>query len=1103
MQKMHTFCSGRFNTSKYLVILVLFFILLISNSLFANSTRLLRQPTISDHHVAFIYGADLWIADIEGGLARRLTSTTAVESAPHFSPDGKQIAFTSNRCGVPSAYVIGTEGGTPERLTWYPEPATVCGWTPDGKQVLYATSRETAPTDYNRLWTVSVQGGTPKVLPAPMATKGSFSPDGQDLVFDRISRWDSEWRGYRGGQNTPLTILNLKSLEEIEIPSERTIDIHPVWLKDKIYFLSDRDGSVSNIWSFLPETSTLVQHTNYPATDIKWLTGNGDKLVYEYHGDLYLFEPETDESKQLQITVQGDFPWAETRWESVGGRIGSSSLSPTGKRALFEARGEIFTVPVEHGDIRNLTQSSDAADRAPIWSPKGEHIAWVSDESGKGYELLIGDQNGKSEPRRISLGISKMVWEPVWSPDDKYIAFVDDDTRIRVVDIKSGKIQNVDEAGMNIERGSMGLCWSFDSKWLAWASTAANRLNQIKVWSLDKKKVHILSDPLADAFAPSWDRNGKYLYFLASTDVALGAGWANTSAMQSRPKYGVYMYVLSEEEATPFSLRSDEEEVKSSEEKDEDKDKSEEKKDDKDKDKEDKDEETPEPIKIDFKNLEQRTIALPMPVRRYTSTLSGPEGSVFVGERGDNGPKLHKFTIEKRESKEFAKGARRVSVSADGKKMLFQSGGKWKVVDTGEPPGDGGETLKLKLRMQLDRQAEWKQIFEEAWRYERDYFYDPDMHGRDWNEVYERYAPLVPFIRHRSDLTYILDQVNGELSVGHSFVFGGDYPAVDTSRVGVLGADLEAKNGYWRIKRIYTTESWNPNLKAPLAQPGLKIKEGDYLVGVNGQKMTALDNPYRLLDATADRQTLLTMNTKPEFEDAEEVTVLPIKSESGLRQRAWVEDNRRTVDKLSDGKLAYIWVPNTSNRGVVSFNRYFFAQQNKQGAVIDERFNGGGLLDDYMVDLMTRKLRAAITNETPNGTPFRLPAGILGPKVLLINELAGSGGDFFPWVFRQQQAGPLIGKRTWGGLVKSSTHYRLVDGGALTAPDNAVFDPIKNEWIAENIGVHPDIEVKLDAASIAKGVDPQLKRAVQEALKLLKDNKIPKVTPPPFSTPAK
>jgi tricorn protease len=478
---------------------------------------------------------------------------------------------------------------------------------------------------------------------------------------------------------------------------------------------------------------------------------------------------------------------------------------------------------------------------------------------------------------------------------------------------------------------------------------------------------------------------------------------------------------------------------------------------------------------------------------------------VFLGEQVEDAPglRLHKFSLEDREAETFAEGVRSVSVSNDGESMIYRTPGGWSVVSTASPPqpGDGG--LDLDLQMRLDRRAEWQQLFDEAWRYERDFFYDPGLHGADWDAVRDRYRPLVEHVRHRADLTYVLDQMNGELAVGHSFVGGGDRPDVDDSEVGLLGADLVVHDGRWRIDRIYTLESWNPGLSAPLDQPGLRAEEGHYLLAVNGVELTDDDDPYRLLDGTAGRQTLLHLNDEPTMDEAWTVTVEPIRSERRLRLRAWVEDNRRRVDELSDGRLAYVWVPNTAGPGFVSFNRYFFAQQDKQGAVIDARYNGGGLLDDYMVDLMTRGLRAALTNEAEGGRPMVLPTGVLGPKVLLINALAGSGGDYFPWAFRQQEVGPLIGTRTWGGLVKSSVHYPMIDGGVLTAPDNAVFDPVAGEYVAENEGVPPDIEVRLDARSVADGRDPQLERAVEEALRRLEATPEIEVERPPYPRPAR
>lgn len=1076
---------------------------------FAQGTRLLQQPTLSATHIAFVYGGDVWVSELNGQRVVRLTSTPAVERDPHFSPDGKSIAFTSNRSGGNAVYTVPVEGGTPTRLTWHPSASGARGWTPDGKKVLYASTRETAPTGYERLWTVGTDGGPSTLLTAQWGTDGSLSPDGTRIALDRVDRWDSEWRAYRGGQNTPLVVLNLKDHSETLIPNESTTDIQPLWIGETVYFLSDRDWT-SNVWAFTPGTGALKQVTTLKGADIKWLGGNSNQLVIEREGYLHLLNPASGVTTQLSIEVKGDFPWAETKWEDVSKTARSASLSPSGKRAIMEARGEVFTVPIENGDARNITQSAAAADRAPLWSPTGNEIAWFSDQDRKGYRLFLAAQDGLSTPRTIAIGESKMAWEPAWSPDGKYIAFTDDKVRVRIVDVKAGTIQTADVGGTNIERGSLGLIWSPDSQWLAYAKSGSNNFRRIHVWSQKDKSTKPLTDEFADAFSPAWDLDKKHLYFLASTEVALGSGWANTSAMTSDPEYAAYVVNLRKSDPSPFVPKSDEETAKEEKKAEADSAKTDDSKKGKKTKGADskavatKDTTKLEIVQIDFEGIERRTMALPLPVRNYPQLINGPAGVVFVAEQKAKVPglTLQKFTLKEAETKEYVSGASQISVSADGKKMLARLGSAWKVLDTEKPTGADGKTLKVDLQMKLDRLKEWEQMFEEAWRYERDYFYDPKMHGRNWQEVHDRYAPLVPYIRHRADLTTILDQVNGELSVGHSFVFGGDFPEVEKPSVGLLGADLVADKNRWKIQKIYTTESWNPELSSPLDRPGIKAQEGYYLVGINGQEMTATEDPYRFLDGTLDRQTVLHLNKTPDFEGAWKEIVKPIGSENALRQRAWVEDNRRTVDKLSKGRLAYVWVPNTSGPGFVSFNRYYFAQQDKEGAVIDERFNGGGLLDDYMVDLMTRTLRAAVTNEAPNGAALRLPAGILGPKVLLINEMAGSGGDFFPWVFRQQQAGPLIGARTWGGLVKSSVHYSLVDGGALTAPDNAVFDPINKKWIAENEGVAPDIAVRQDAKSLANGTDPQLERAVKEALLLIDKNKAIDVVRPAYPSPA-
>lgn len=1087
---------------KFLKCLTVLSILLPSLS-WAQSTQLLRQPSISKDSIVFTYGGDIWLSNLQNQQVNRITSTAAVESNPHFSPDGKTIAFTSNRSGTKSVYTVSREGGSAKRLTWHASSAYARGWSPDGKSVLYASSRETAPKSYNRLWTVPKEGGVPSIVSKQWGFNGAFSPNGKKMIIDRMSRWDVEWRNYRGGQNTPLVLLDLKTQDETKIPSDSTIDIEPVWLGDTVYFLSDRDW-ISNIWAYSPSSKKLKQITHFKRNDIKQLASNGKLLAFEQNGYLHTYNVKKKKHKQLKIEIHGDFPWAETKWQNVSKSARAASLSPSGKRALFSSRGDIFTVPVEHGSTRNLTQSSDAADRAPLWSPKGDKIAWFSDNDEKGYRLVLQNQDGLTPEKSISIGQSKMAWEPTWSPDGKFIAFVDDDVRIRLVNLTTEKVTTLDVGGTNMERGDNGLVWSPDSKWLSYSKAATNGFRQIVIWSSENKKATAITNRFADSFSPAWDQDGKHLYFLASTDYGLNSGWANTSSMGARSEYAAYIVNLNKEDDSPFIARSDEEEISST---DDENDSSSDAKNKEDKPKAEESEENKDevtPVIIDFDKIERRIVALPMPTANYRFTLHGPKGSVFIAKQQVNKKSmlLEKFTLEDRESQTFIKGIKSASISANSKKLLVKAKGAWHVLDADKAKGKADKALKLSLQMKLNRAQEWRQMFVEAWRYQRDYFYDANMHGRDWNDVFERYESKVAYVKHRTDLTYLLDQVNGELSVGHSFVFGGDYPDVEQATAGLLGADLIAAKQHWKINRLYTAESWNPKLKGPLDQPGMNIENGFYLVGINGQEITKNDNPYQYLDGTVGKQTILHINKKDDFSESWQVIVEPISNENSLRQRAWVEDNRRLVDKLSDGKLAYIWVPNTSTPGFVSFNRYFFAQQDKQGAVIDERFNGGGLLDDYMVDLMTRTLRASLTNEVPNGKPIQLPAGIKGPKVLLINELSGSGGDFFPWAFRQQKVGKIIGARTWGGLVKSSVHYRLVDGGALTAPDNAVFDPIKNEWVAENKGISPDIAIYQDAKSLAKGKDPQLEGAVIALLEQLEGNAVKSVSPPKYPTPA-
>ena len=1087
----------------------------------AQGTRLLRNPSLGPTQIAFTYGGDLWVVGRQGGEARRITSTPAVEADPQFSPDGKWIAFTSNRDGGDAVYLVSVDGGNPRRLTWSPAGEHARGWTPDGRRVLFGSGRASAPTPYEKLWTIPVDGGPAQLVPAYMGFRGSFSPDGKRIVVDRVDRWDVEFRSYRGGQNTPLTITDVSNGAETRLPNERTMDIDPVWVGETIYFLSDRDWA-TNVWSFDTRSSQLKQLTHFKDADVKTLDARENALVFEQDGYLWMMEPIGAAPKKLAISIAGDFPWAAARWTDVTKSISSAALGPNGKRALFEARGEIFTVPVEKGDARDLTRSSGAADRAPVWSPDGQRVAWFSDEVS-GYRLLIGNADGLGTPRAIALGDAKMAWSPAWSPDGNHIAFVDNKVRLRVVNLASGAITVADTGGGSTDLQAMEPVWSPDSKWIAYAKSYPNQFRRVLVWSLADGRKHALTDALASAGEPAWDANGRWLYFLASTDLGVQSGWADLGSQTRTSTSGVYVALLRADEPTPFTPESDEERAARTA-------------------------GTPAPgtpapgapspaappggadttrrapndsartsagaagapptVRIDFDRFDRRILALPMPVRDYAQLIPGASGVLFAAERVPNQPgtTLHKWEMTPRKASVFVSGVSRVSASRDGKKLMWQQGigpnATWVVAGTEAPPKPGEGALRLALSAQIDPALEWKQIFDEAWRMEHNFFYAPNLHGADWDAVRTRYQPLIPYVKHRADLTYILDMLGGELSVGHSFTGGGELPQVDSSRVGALGADLVADGERWRVARIYTSESWNPGLRAPLDAPGVKARVGDYLLEVNGVPVTTRDEPWKALDGTADRQTVLRLSDRANGEGAWNVTVVPVRSEAQLRQRAWVEDNRRRVDSLSHGTLAYVWIPNTGRPAVTAFDRYYYAQQDRQGAVIDERFNGGGLLDDYFVTAMSRKPVGGVTDYVPGVASVKLPiSGVAGPKVLVTNELAGSGGDFFPWVFRQLGVGPLIGTRTWGGLVNAAVPYPLVDGGFITSPARAVFGP--DGFISEGEGVHPDIEVLQDSKLVMQGRDPQLERAVDETMKLVGTNGAKIAKPPAFPVKAK
>lgn len=1048
------------------------------NFSFAQGTQLLRQPTISEQAIVFVYANDLWIVDRDGGDAKRLTSAKGAETYPHFSPDGKWIAFTGQYDGNVDVFVIPVIGGEPKRLTWHPNNDVVQGWTADGKSVMFRSSRAGHPTQTNKFWTIGLEGGLPKALSIPRAAFGEISPNGKHVAYTPITFWDPEWRNYRGGQAMPVWIVNMETHALKRIPQpDRERHTDPVWLGEMVYFLSERDYA-NNIWSFDPSTSELKQITFHKDFDVKSLDASKDRIVYEQAGYLHLLDPKSGNTKQLLINVRGDLNWARPRWEDVRPTsLINASLSPTGKRALFEYRGDIFTVPKEHGNWRNITNSSGVADRYPVWSPDGQKLAWYSDRSGE-YTLMVADQYGLENPKSYPLPNPTFYFRPAWSPDGKYIAYTDTDYNLWYVNLETGQSKKVDTERYAHPNRSMNPVWSPDSKWIAYARLQDNQFKAIKVHHIESGKTHQLTDGMADAIAPIWDASGKYLYFLASTDFGLNTGWLDMSSYDPQTTRGLYLIVLSKDEPSPLLPKSDEEEEK-----------------DKKKTKKDSVE-----VKIDLEKINQRIVAVDIPTRNYIGLIAGPEKHIFYLENipNQNGFSLHRYGLDKKETVEFLKSVQIASTSHDRKQLLYRSGSSWGIVKTvGPKPKPGGGRLKLNLKLKINPQEEWQQIYREGWRYQRDFLYVDNVHGAPWDKVYEWYKPWVIHVRHRSDLNYIVDILGGEVAVGHSYTRGGDLPNIDRIPIGLLGADLEEVNGYYQIKKIYTGENWNPRLRAPLSGPGINVQEGDYLLAVNGETLTAPTNPYSLFEGTANRQVQITVNSKPDMAGARKLMVIPVGGEFQLRRMAWIEGNRKKVDELSGGRLAYVYVPNTGGAGFTYFNRYYFGQQDKKGVVIDERNNGGGSAADYMVDIMARKLHGYFNSKAGDRKPFTTPmSGIWGPKVMIINERAGSGGDLLPYMFRKMKIGPLIGTRTWGGLVGTWDTPRFIDGGRMVAPRGGFFDT-DGKWAVEGVGIEPDIEVIQDPAKVIKGSDPQLERAVQVALDLLKTEGVDLQPEPP------
>jgi tricorn protease len=1124
----------------------------------ADQYALLRKPTISKTQIAFSYGGDLWIVERSGGEARRLTSDIGIEIDPIFSPDGTWIAFTGEYDGNEDVYVMPASGGVPKRLTSHPSSDQAVGWTRDGKRILFRSTRDSY-SGFAQLYTVGLSGGLPEVLPLPMAVEGSYSPDSSHLAYVPFTNFRESWqfqRGlkhYRGGTASPIWIAKLSDSSVEKVERKDSNDSSPMWVGDKVYFLSDRDGPVS-LYVYDTSSKQVKKALTSNGVDIKSASAGPDAIAYEQFGAIHVFDPASGKESAVSVHVSGDFPAVRPHFVNAAEHIENADISPTGARAVFEAHGEILTAPVEHGDIRNLTNTTGTAERDPAWSPDGKWIAYFSDESGE-YALHLRTQDGIGDVRKINLGNPPtFYYSPKWSPDSKKIAYSDKRLNQWYVDVENdgGKAVQVDTNPYDGGPGSgFDPAWSPDSRWLAYTRQLDSTIRAVFVYGLEGKTVHQVTDGLSDAASVAFDKNGKYIYFFASTDDGPAIA-ASMGAYKIPVTRNAYVIVLSSAQKSPLAPQSDEEKIaaagtaKSPTESDECKAEGEgaagvgssaaesaasgkeknDKKDEKNKDEKkgeasSKEKEVRE-VKIDFENINQRILALPIAARNYDQLLAAKTHVLYllegqaVDEGNWRGRTVQKFDVCTRKTDKVLDNVGGFVISANGEKALYEQlpgknplgapggpvHGTWiikPVAALGKPaePGKPDGTLHLEsMRVNADPRAEWKQMFREVGRIERDFFYDPNMHGADLKALMATYQPYVDNVMSRADLNYIWADMLGEITAQHVYVAGGERPEVKQVNVGLLGADYAIEHDRYRFAKVYFGENWNPDLRAPLTEPGVNVRQGEYLLAVDGREVHGSDEIYSFFIDRSGKAMQLKVGPDPSGKDARVVTVVPIGSERSLRMRDWMEGNRRKVDELSGGKLAYVYLPDTAVGGFTNINRYYFPQNAKQGAVIDERFNGGGWIADYIVDWLNRPLlMAAMTRE---GKDNYIPWVIFGPKVMLINQYAGSGGDALPWMFKELGIGPLIGTRTWGGLIGIGGYPPLMDGGAITAPRWGLFNPKTGEFDVENKGVAPDIEVAFDPALWRQGHDPQLEKAVSVTLAALKENTVAPVKRPKY-----
>jgi len=1078
-----------------------------------DGTRLLRFPDIHGEEVVFCYGGDLWLASAGGGAAHRLTAHPGQELFPKFSPDGQWIAFTGQYDGDEQVYVVSAGGGEPQRLTWYPAVGPlpprwgydnqVYGWTPDGEQVLFRSLRDAGGSVDGRLYTVSPKGGLPRVLPMPNSGAGDFSRDGSKVVYSPLFRDFRHWKRYQGGWAQDLYLFDLESHRVEPVAHSVRTERDPMWIGDVIFFASDRDDRL-NLYSYDPETETVEQLTHSATWDVRWpSTDHRHRIVYELNGQLHVLDVVTGADEPITITVPDDGLWKRQRRISVSSLVEGFGLSPKAERAVFVARGEVFSVPVEKGPTRNLTRSSGAHDRDAAWSPDGSRIAFVSDASGED-EIWIVDQAGKDDARRLTMGHEARLFAPQWSPDGKRIAFSDKDGKLWVVNVADGsQVEVADDVRFRI----FDYVWSPHGGHLAFSLRNAAGVSRLQIWSTSDRVTRQITSDLFDATSPTWDPDGNFLFFLSDRHYEPLISDLEWNFAGNR-RGGIFALALRDDVEPLLPAESDEvtlddEETSADAEEDGDEEPGSAKS--KDSEKTEK-----KPIVIDFDRLAQRVMSLPVPADNYTRLaavkdhiLFSSQGGRFYGRSNRDTRQLQVFSFKDRKTTTVVKsGLGGWTVAMDGQKILASVSGSHQLFDAKPNGGKSTSISTGDLVMNLDPIAEWAGIFEDTWRRFRDYFYVENMHGYDWKAIGDRYRALLPYVAHRSDLNYVLSEMVAELAAGHTYISGGDFEIPCRAPVGLPGAffELDENAGLYRVAKIYRGHNEERRYRSPLTEVGVGVEVGDYVLAINGQPLTAGDNPYRLLQYLTAPVTW-TVSSSADRDETRDISYQPVRSEADLRYLGWVLENYDRVLEMTDGRVGYLHIPDMGAQGIAEFIKWFYPQIRKEGLVIDARGNGGGNVSQWIIERLDTKLlgtrfgRTSDVATTYPGTVFH------GHLACLLNETSASDGDIFPHYFRAAGLGPLIGKRSWGGVVGGGT-TGLVDGGGVFVPRSATNDADGN-YIIEGYGVDPDIEVDNDPASVLEGRDPQLERAVAEILAAIEGNPrhLPERPADPVKTP--